>query len=161
LLERGNVHTTHPRYFGLFNPTVRRAGVIADALAALYNPQVGAWWHAPAATEIETRTLAYLSQQIGWSGPPETVATFTTGGSEANHTAVLLALAAACPTFAQDGLMGLERRPVLYVSDQAHDSFVKIARVTGIGERAVRRIQSDAHQRIDVDYLRRAIARDR
>jgi hypothetical protein len=23
-----------PRYFGLFNPTVRRAGVVADALAA-------------------------------------------------------------------------------------------------------------------------------
>jgi hypothetical protein len=57
LLERGLLHSTHPRYFGLFNPGVRRAGVIADALVALYNPQLGAWWHAPAASEIERRTV--------------------------------------------------------------------------------------------------------
>lgn len=160
LLERGNVHTTHPRYFGLFNPTVRRAGIVADALAALYNPQLGAWWHAPAASEIERLTLSYLARQIGWSGP-ETVSMFATGGSEANLTGVLLALASAFPTFPRDGFMGLARRPVLYVSDQAHDSFVKIARMTGIGERAVQRVRSDARQRLDVDHLRRQIARDR
>src|SRR5687768_10481079 len=33
LLRRWSLHVNHPRYFGLFNPTVRRAGVVADALA--------------------------------------------------------------------------------------------------------------------------------
>jgi glutamate/tyrosine decarboxylase-like PLP-dependent enzyme len=160
LLERGGLHSTHPRYFGLFVPGVRRAGVIADALAALYNPQIAAWWHAPAANEIERHTLAYLSRQIGFTSSDAT-ATFTTGGSEANQTGVLLALASAFPGYQRDGLVGLTGRPLLYASDQAHDSFVKVARMTGIGERALRRVRSDARQRLDVDDLRRLVARDR
>ena len=160
LLEHGGLHSTHPRYFGLFNPGVRRAGVIADALAALYNPQVAAWWHAPAASEIERHTLAYLSRLVGFSSSDAT-AMFTTGGSEANLTGVLLALASAFPDYPRDGVVGLAGRPVLYASDQAHDSFVKIARVTGLGDRALHRVQSDARQRLDVDDLRRQIAGDR
>ena len=41
LLEQGSLHATHPRYFGLFVPGVREAGVAGDALAAVYNPQLG------------------------------------------------------------------------------------------------------------------------
>jgi hypothetical protein len=44
LLRRFTTHATHPRHFGMFIPTVHPAGVIADALAATYNPQLGAWW---------------------------------------------------------------------------------------------------------------------
>src|SRR5262245_8859011 len=99
LLEEGGLHSTHPRYFGLFNPGVRRAGVVADALAALYNPQLGGWWHSPAASEIERLALDHLRQRIGLASP-EATAAFTTGGSEANLTGVLLALARAFPQHA-------------------------------------------------------------
>ena len=159
LLENGGLHSTHPRYFGLFNPGVRRAGVIADALAALYNPQLGAWWHAPAASEIERHTLAYLSRRLGFTASD--TATFTTGGSEANLTGVLLALASAFPGYPKGGLAAVSGRPVFYASDQAHDSFVKIARVTGLGEQALRRVRSDARQRMEVGDLRQQISRDR
>src|SRR5512146_1207609 len=57
LLRAHIVHVTHPRYFGLFNPSVREAGIVADALTALYNPQLAAWSHAPAACEVERLTL--------------------------------------------------------------------------------------------------------
>lgn len=50
LLRDRNLHVTHPRYFGLFNPSVRSAGVIADAIVALYNPQPAVWSHAPRRT---------------------------------------------------------------------------------------------------------------
>ncbi len=134
--------------------------MIADALVALYNPQLGAWWHAPAAGEIERRALAYLSDRLGFNSH-DGAAMFTTGGSEANLTGALLALASAVPEHRRDGLAGGAGRPVLYASDQAHDSFVKIARVIGIGERALRRVRSDARQRLDVDALRQQIAGDR
>jgi aromatic-L-amino-acid decarboxylase len=160
LLELGNVHSTHPRYFGLFNPGVRSAGSVADALAALYNPQVAAWWHAPAAAEIERHTLAYLAGLIGFPST-DGVATFTSGGSEANLTGVLMALASTLPDYARDGLAGVDQRPVLYASDQAHDSFVKIARVAGLGDRAIQRVRSDARQQLDVEDLRRQITCDR
>jgi aromatic-L-amino-acid decarboxylase len=160
LLEQGTLHSTHPRYFGLFNPGVRAAGVAADALAALYNPQVGAWWHAPAAAEVERHTLRYFQRRIGFAGP-ETSGSFTTGGAEANLTGVLAALARAFPVFVTGGLQALDRHPVFYASDQAHDSLAKIASVTGLGRDALRRVASDARQQLDVGALRQAIARDR
>lgn len=159
LLERGAVHTNHPRYFGLFNTGVRRAGIVADALVALYNPQVGGWWHSPAACEIEQHTLDHLTKKIGFDAA--SFATFTTGGSEANLTGVLSALAHAFPRYAKEGLVAAAKEPVFYGSDQAHDSFVKTARITGLGEGAFRRVRSDARQRLDVNDLRAAIRRDK
>ncbi|MCK4901271.1 MAG: hypothetical protein KAS38_20980, partial [Anaerolineales bacterium] len=35
LLRDYTVHVTHPRYFGLFNPSVRYASIVADVLTAL------------------------------------------------------------------------------------------------------------------------------
>ena len=159
LLEEGSLHPTHPRYFGLFVPGSHPAGMMADALAALYNPQLGAWWHGPAAVEIERHTLDHLRRRIGLDG--SATAAFTTGGSEANLSAVLAALARALPRRGREGLTGLDRAPVFYASDQAHDSFVKVAHVTGLGRAALRRVRSDPHQRLDVAALRRAVARDR
>src|SRR5262245_54373166 len=57
LLREYAVHTTHPRYFGLFNPSVSTASIVADTLVALYNPQLATWSHAPGANEIERTTL--------------------------------------------------------------------------------------------------------
>jgi hypothetical protein len=39
---RFQVHTGHPRYFGLFNPASTTMGIAADALVAAFNPQLAA-----------------------------------------------------------------------------------------------------------------------
>src|SRR5205809_825524 len=52
-LKRWQVHTSHPAYFGLFNPASIPMGVAADALVAAYNPQLAAWSHNPFANEVE------------------------------------------------------------------------------------------------------------
>jgi glutamate/tyrosine decarboxylase-like PLP-dependent enzyme len=86
---------------------------------------------------------------------------FTSGGSEANHMAVLVALTRRLEGFASAGARGVAGAPVFYASDQAHDSLVKIAHACGLGRDALRRIASDARQRLDVDQLRAQIAIDR
>src|SRR5580658_642416 len=43
MLRTWQVQVTHPRYFGLFNPSVTLASVIADTLVAMYNPQLANW----------------------------------------------------------------------------------------------------------------------
>ena len=91
VLGRWTLHGTQPRYFGLFNPSVLPITVAADALAALFNPQLGVWLHAPAANEIEWHVLRFLSSRIGFD-PETSVAHFTSGGQEAIMTAVLAAL---------------------------------------------------------------------
>ena len=46
---QGHVQATHPGYFGLFNPNVTLASVIADTLVAMYNPRLAIWRTSPVA----------------------------------------------------------------------------------------------------------------
>jgi len=160
LLRRWSLHVNHPRYFGLFNPTVRRAGVVADALVALYNPQLAAWPHAPIANEIERHVLAWFMRALGLD-PTVGFATFTSGGQEANQTAVTTALTNAFPEFGEGGVRALAGEPVFYTSAEAHHSFVKIAHLSGIGRGAVRQVAVDDRFRLDVEDLARQIREDR
>lgn len=160
LLRQWSLHATHPRYFGLFNPTVRRAGVVADALTALYNPQLAAWPHAPIANEIERHVLGFLMRAFGLD-PTTGFANFTSGGQEANQTAVTAALTSAFPAFAEAGARAIDGQPVLYLSAEAHHSFLKIAHLSGIGRAAVQRVEVDDRLRMNVQDLTRRIAADR
>src|SRR5256886_7264388 len=98
MLRTWQVHVTHPRYFGLFNPSVTLASIIGDTLVAMYNPQLATWRTAPAANEIERHTLGWLTGKFGL--PADAVASFTSGGAEANLSAAIVALTRACPGFA-------------------------------------------------------------
>lgn len=160
LLRQWSLHANHPRYFGLFNPTVRRSGVVADALVAAYNPQLAAWPHAPIANEIERHVLGWFMPAFGLD-PASGFANFTSGGQEANQTAVTAALTSAFPEFAERGVRALDGEPVLYVSAEAHHSFLKIARQSGIGREAVRHVPVDRQLRMDVEELVRQIDADR
>ena len=64
MMRTWHVQVTHPRYFGLFNPSVTFASVVADTLVAMYNPQLATWRTSPAANEIERHTLAWLASQV-------------------------------------------------------------------------------------------------
>jgi aromatic-L-amino-acid decarboxylase len=158
-LERGNVHTVSPRYYGLFNPAVHFSGAVADLLTAIYNPQVGGWFHSPAATEIEQYTLRTLAGLVGIERPVS--AHFTSGGSEANLTAVLTALAHRFPEYSTGGTRAIAGRPVLFVSGAAHHSFWKTAQHTGLGRDAVRVVKVDDRLRMRAGDLRDQIGRAR
>lgn len=160
LLREHIVHVTHPRYFGLFNPSVREAGIVADALTALYNPQLAAWSHAPGACEVERLTLRRLAGVLGLD-VDATMATFTTGGAEANLSAVLAALAHHCPEAGRRGVAALEARPAIYLSDESHHSFVKIARMTGLGTDALRLVPTTTSHALDADALAARMRDDR
>src|SRR6187401_1898945 len=109
MMRKWQVQVTHPRYFGLFNPSVTPASVIADALVAMYNPQLATWRTSPAANEIERHTLAWLTAKFGL--PSATSANFTSGGAEANLSAVIVALTRAFPEYGEAGLRSLSAAP--------------------------------------------------
>jgi len=159
MLRTWQVQVTHPRYFGLFNPSVTVASVIADTLVALYNPQLATWRTSPAANEIERHTLAWLTAQFGL--PASTAASFTSGGAEANLSAVIVALTRACPAYGDDGLRSLPAAPTIYLTRDAHDTFYKIAHITGIGRRALRLVATTPDRQLDVVDLARCVAADR
>lgn len=159
MMRAWHVHVAHPRYFGLFNPAVTFASVVADAFVAMYNPQLASWRTSPAANEIERHTLRWLAGKFGL--PDTTAASFTTGGAEANLSAVIVALTKAFPEYGDAGLRSLSASPVIYLTREAHDSFKKIAHMTGIGRGALRMVATDRDLKMDVADLARQVTSDR
>src|SRR6202162_2197720 len=113
MLRAWQVQVTHPRYLGLFNPAVTLPSVIAETLVAMYNPQLANWRTSPAGNEIERHTLGWLAAKFGLPG--DNIATFTSGGTEANLSAVAVALSHEFPEYCEHGLRTLSAAPPLYL----------------------------------------------
>lgn len=154
------VHTPHPRYFGLFNPAPTTMSIAADTLVAAFNPQLAAFSHSPWAVEVESLMIRVLGERLGYD-PASVEGTFASGGAEANHTAVLAALTRAFPDVAARGLRALSGPPTLYVSAESHHSFPKAARMCGLGTDSVRTIPVGKDLAMDAGALRDAVSRDR
>ena len=159
MLRKWQVQVTHPRYFGLYNPSVTLASVVADTLVAMYNSQLANWRTSPAANEMERHTLAWLAEKFGL--PVDSIATFTGGGSEANLSAVVVALTWAFPEYGEHGLRHLAGDPAIYLTEETHHGFNKIAHMAGLGRRNLRIVATDSDFKMDVGELRKCIDEDR
>lgn len=159
MLQRWQVQVTHPRYFGLFNPSVTTPSIVADALTATYNPQLATWRTSPGPNEIERHTLAWLTGKFGL--PANSSATFTSGGAEANLSAVIAALTRTFPHYGEDGVRSISAVPAVYLSREAHHSFNKIAHMTGLGRHALRTVSVGRDLKMDLSVLKARIAEDR
>ena len=157
-LEHGVVHMTNPRYFGLFNPAPTFPALCGDRLTGAFNPQLATATTSPAAVEIEAHVIRAVARQAGL--PPESAGHFTSGGSEANYTAVLCALTHANDRFASEGARSFSGPPVFYISRESHLAWVKIAHQAGIGRNAVRQVPTDGGGRMDCDALERMLDDD-
>ena len=158
-LEHGLVHANHPRYFGLFNPTPTFPAQCADRIAASFNPQLATATTSPSAVEIESHVIRSVAQRAGL--PSETRGHFTTGGSEANYTALVLALTRVKPDFSSRGARAFSGQPVFYASWDSHLAWLKIAHQAGIGRDAVRLVATDGSGRLHVPRLETMIIADR
>ncbi|MGO8953752.1 MAG: pyridoxal phosphate-dependent decarboxylase family protein [Rhodomicrobium sp.] len=155
----GIVHVNHPRYFGLFNPAPAFPSQCADRIAAAFNPQLASAVTSPAAVAIEAHTIAAVAKRAGL--PPETAGHFTSGGSDANYTAVICALTQSCAGYAEAGVRAFSGAPVFYASRESHLAWVKIAHQAGIGRAAVRLIATGGDGRMDAGALAAAIRANR
>lgn len=157
-MENGLVHTTHPRYFGLFNPSPTFPAICADYIAAEFNPQVCVWSHAPVAVEIENHVIQRLAERVGFSSSAG--GHFTSGGAEANNTAVVCALTSSNDEFANKGARAFAGQPRIYVSKESHLAWYKIAHQLGIGRASVRLIDTDGNGRMDSSKLEQTVRQD-
>jgi glutamate/tyrosine decarboxylase-like PLP-dependent enzyme len=158
-IKKYGVQTAHPSYYGLFNPRVNFAGILADMITATLNPQIAAWSHAPFAAEAESYLIQEFGKKFGF--PENSIdGVFCNGGAEANHTAVLCAINHAFPGYAEKGLAACSKKLVLYCSSESHHSIGKAAMMTGLGVDAVRSVPGDEQQRMRTDKLEELIEQD-
>lgn len=155
-------HLGSPRYFGFVNGSGTMMAVLAEALAATVNMNPGAWKPAPAATEIERRTIAWIAEMIGY--PADCGGLFLSGGTMANLTGILAALRNTAPyDTTSEGLQSERRtgRFTLYMSDhEGHSSVVRVADLLNLGRDAVRRVPSREDLTMDVEALERMLDED-
>jgi aromatic-L-amino-acid decarboxylase len=158
-MEHGLVHLTHPRYFGLFNPAPVFPAECADRIVNAVNPQLASSATSPAAVEIEAHVIRAVARRAGL--PNDASGHFTSGGSEANYTALLCALTRIEPGYAQQGARAFAGAPVVYTSRDCHIAWLKIAHQVGIGRSAVQLVATDGRGRMDPLALSAAITADR
>jgi glutamate/tyrosine decarboxylase-like PLP-dependent enzyme len=159
-LKRHQVHTPHPCYFGLFNPAPAFMGILGDCITATLNPQLAAWSHSPLAVETERRMIHAFAGKFGLS-QEHADGCLTSGGAEANLTALLCALTERWPGVLDSGVQSIAARPVFYASAESHHSFLKAARTAGLGRAALRTVPVTDELQMDSDALRRMIEEDR
>jgi glutamate/tyrosine decarboxylase-like PLP-dependent enzyme len=158
-LETGLVHLNHPRYLGLFNPAPSFPSQCADRIAAVFNPQLASTATAPAAVELEAHVIREVAKRAGLGA--DATGHFTSGGSEANATAVICALTRASPDFAMAGTRAFAGQPVFYISADSHLAWIKIAHQAGIGRDGARLVATDGSGRMCMQALQTAIRADR
>ena len=158
LIEHG-FHVPSANYFGLMNPTPTYMAVLAEMLVAALNPQLASLARSQLAARIERETVHWIGGRVGWDRPFD--GTFTSGGNEANFSAMALALAHYFPEAVEDGLISTGKRPVLYTSTEAHHSLDKSAGLLGLGRTALRRIAVTANAQLDPAILETRILQDK
>ena len=158
LITESGVRTAHRRHFGWMNPAAHPAGSVADLLVSGLNPQLAARALSPGPIAAEERLVRELATRLGF--PADVEGHFTSGGSEANASALVCALANGVPNFSEHGLSA-GARPIVYASVEAHNSLDKAARAHGLGREGLRRVPVDAERRMDLGALADTIASDR
>jgi aromatic-L-amino-acid decarboxylase len=140
----------HPRYFAFIPASGTWPGALGDFIAAALNPYVGSWMEAAGPSQIELEVIRWFCRWIGF--PEAAAGILVSGGSAANMTAL------ACAREARLGMMS--DTAVAYVSDQAHSSLARAARVLGFRPGQVRVLPVDSRFRIRPGQLEDAIAAD-
>jgi glutamate/tyrosine decarboxylase-like PLP-dependent enzyme len=152
-------HVPSANYFGLMNPTPAYMAVLAEMLVAALNPQLASLARSQLAARIEREAVRWIGERVGWNRPFD--GTFTSGGNEANFSALAMALATHFPRSVEDGLAAIAAKPVLYTSAEAHHSLDKSVGLLGLGRKALRRIPVNANIQLDGRLLEDQITRDK
>ena len=140
-------HLHHPRYVGHQVTAPIGTAVLAELVAAMLNNGTAEYEMGPVSNAMEKRLLEWLGTTLGFG--PDVEGLFTSGGSVGNLTA--LAAARQSATGADpwnDGLAGAQPLAVL-VSEQAHYSIDRAARILGLGAGGVVPVPVDDEFRLD------------
>ena len=140
----------HPRFFGFIPFAGTWPGALGDLVASACNLYAGSWMESAGPSQVELEVLGWFKEWIGY--PADAAGSLVSGGSAANITAL------AC---AREALAGPMRDDlVLYVSDQAHSSIARAARMLGFRPEQVRVLRSDERFRLTPETLRAAVEAD-
>ncbi|HUR19658.1 MAG TPA: aspartate aminotransferase family protein [Vicinamibacterales bacterium] len=150
----------HPRFFGYITASPAPIGMLGDLLASALNPNLGGWLLSPAATELESQTVRWIAEFIGF--PPASGGLLVSGGNMANFVCFLAARASKATWDVRAAGVAPDpgRRLRVYGSAEMHTWIQKAADMSGLGTDAIRWIPTGPDLRMNLDALRRQLDGD-
>jgi L-2,4-diaminobutyrate decarboxylase len=153
---RDAVYFHHPRYLAHLNCPVAIPALVGEAVLSAVNSSLDTWDQSAGGTLIERRVIAWTAARAGLGDRADGV--FTSGGTQSNLQALLLAREEACRRGNRRRI--LPRLRVL-VSECGHFSVVKAAKLLGLAEDAVIVVPCDRDRRMRTAALERELERCR
>lgn len=156
-IEPYSLGNRHPSFWGWVMGAGTPVGVLGDMLASAMNTNAGGFEQS--SVYVELQVIDWFKEVFGF--PKEASGLLVTSGSAANLTAMAVARDAQIPSCIEDGLAALSSRPLMYASQQVHNSVDKAAGMLGLGRSALRKVKTNADYTMDIAHLRELIASDR
>ncbi len=154
-------HWNHPSFFAYFATSTSGPGIFGELLSAAFDNKAMLWRTSPASTELEEVTLDWLRQMMGLDSGMTGII-YDTASVSSMH-AIAAAREGVELRIREEGMSGRKDLPLLrvYVSEQAHSSIEKGVITLGLGQRGLRKIQTDSEFRMDTKALAAAIEEDK
>ena len=152
-----SVDVNHPHTVAHLHCPPLLAALAAEVVISALNQSMDSFDQAPIATIVEQKLIRWLCTRAGL--PATSDGTFTTGGSQSNYMALLLARDAFLQkhwnwSAQKSGLPPDARRMRIFCSEVAHFTIEKAASQLGLGTDAVVRVAVDEHFRMSPSALR-------
>ncbi|WP_432141793.1 pyridoxal phosphate-dependent decarboxylase family protein [Streptomyces sp. bgisy084] len=161
---RDAVYFHHPRYLAHLNCPVVIPALVGEAVLSAVNSSLDTWDQSAGGTLIERRLIDWTAERIGLGEAADGI--FTSGGSQSNLQAMLLARDEACRReLSREGspsgarLTDVLPRLRILTSECSHFSIRKSATLLGMGAEAVIAVPSDDSKRMRTDALAAELAR--
>jgi aromatic-L-amino-acid decarboxylase len=153
-----NLHTNHPRFWAWYMGSGTVMGAMADFLAAVLNPNVGGINHV--APRVEQQVIGWINEMVGY--PQSASGILTSGASMANFTALTVARNTNCGyDVRREGVLPAPGPLTVYASTEIHSCNQKAVETLGLGSDGLRKVPVRDDYTIDVDALKRRVAKDR
>ncbi|MCF4138466.1 lysine decarboxylase DesA [Streptomyces sp. Tue 6430] len=146
---RDAVYFHHPRYLAHLNCPVVIPAVLGEAVLSAVNSSLDTWDQSAGGTLIERKLVDWTAARIGLG--PAADGVFTSGGSQSNLQALLLAR--------EEAKAGSLHKLRVFTSDVSHFSVQKSAKLLGLGPDAVISIPVDHDKRMQTVTLARELQR--
>lgn len=154
-----SVRTGHPLFLNQLYSQVDEVSMVGDWVSATTNTNAHTFEVAPVYAMIEAALINKVATIIGGRYRQEADGLFVPGGSVSNLYGMHLARNRACPDFATKGSAGTIC--VAFTSDQSHYSYLKSARLTGLGSDNLINVSSDRNGRMIPEQLEKAVLRSK
>jgi len=159
----GITHWQSPNFFAYFPANTSFPSILGDLASSGLGVQGMIWATSPAATELETRVLDWLTEMMGM---PDKFKSTSTGGGVIQDTASTSALTAVIAareraTKFESNKTGVRQKLVAYVSTQTHTSLEKAIKMAGIGKENLRAIEVDEKFAMHPEMLEKQIQQDK